>query len=259
MDKTYRDYTKADPKVIETYKLNHENQTLDYVLKMEKQYEKKNKLMGIWDAIELADTIIDESDPDINLPQIYHSIQTAEGLKKLYPNNKDLHLVGLIHDLGKVMLLDDFGKLPQWSVVGDTFPVGCKFSDKIVFGEFFVNNPDNNNPKLNTEYGIYKPNCGLDNLVFSWSHDKYLYDVLKNSKISKTGLDIIRYHSFYAFHKENQYSHLANKDDILLKSFLQDFSNCDLYTKDNNKMDIDDYKPYYADLIDEYCSGKFNF
>ena len=34
-------------------------------------------------------------------------------------------LVGLIHDLGKVLCL--FGE-PQWAVVGDTFPVGCAFS-----------------------------------------------------------------------------------------------------------------------------------
>lgn len=256
----YRDYSNANQKVIETYKLNHINQTYDYVSQMEKQYDTKNKLLGIWDAIELADTIIDESDPDINLPQIYHSIQTAEGLRKLYPNNKDLHLVGLIHDLGKVMLLDDFGKLPQWSVVGDTFPVGCKFSDKIVFSEFFADNSDNYNHNFNTKHGIYEPHCGLDNVAFSWSHDKYLYDVLKNSKISQIGLNIIRYHSFYAFHKDNEYEYLANENDMILKSHLQVFSKCDLYNKDNNnKLDIDEFKPYYGELIDEYCPGKFYF
>ena len=31
----------------------------------------------------------------------------------------------------------------QWSVVGDTFPVGCAFSDQIVFGlDSFKDNPD---------------------------------------------------------------------------------------------------------------------
>ena len=44
-----------------------------------------------------------------------------------------------MHDMGKVLCL--FGE-PQWAVVGDTFPVGCAYSDKIVYPEFFKNNPD---------------------------------------------------------------------------------------------------------------------
>ena len=54
------------------------------------------------------------------------------------------HLVGLMHDLGKIMALN--GE-PQYFVVGDTFPVGCKFSDKIVFSEQFVDNPDSQTTK----------------------------------------------------------------------------------------------------------------
>ena len=30
----------------------------------------------------------------------------------------------------------------QWAVVGDTFPVGCAYSDKVVYPEYFKNNPD---------------------------------------------------------------------------------------------------------------------
>jgi hypothetical protein len=40
------------------------------------------------------------------------------------------HLTGLIHDLGKILAHPEFGSEPQWAVVGDTFPVGCAFSDK---------------------------------------------------------------------------------------------------------------------------------
>lgn len=35
-------------------------------------------------------------------------------------------------DLGKVLLHPSFGELPQWAVVGDTFPVGCAFDKSIV-------------------------------------------------------------------------------------------------------------------------------
>ena len=36
---------------------------------------------------------------------------------------------------------------PQWAVVGDTFPVGCAYSDQIVFPEFFAANPDSKVPE----------------------------------------------------------------------------------------------------------------
>lgn len=55
-----------------------------------------------------------------------------------------LQVTGLIHDMGKVLAL--WGE-PQWAVVGDTFLVGCQFSDKCVFYEKFEANPDNSDPR----------------------------------------------------------------------------------------------------------------
>ena len=94
--------------------------------------------MSIWSAMEFLNTLVDDSDPDTDLSQIEHLLQTAEAIRA------DGHprwfiLTGLIHDLGKVLCL--YGE-PQWAVVGDTFPVGCAYSDKIVFPEFFDDNPD---------------------------------------------------------------------------------------------------------------------
>lgn len=40
---------------------------------------------------------------------------------------------GFIHDLGKILAHPKFGGMPQWCVVGDTFPVGCAFSDRCVY------------------------------------------------------------------------------------------------------------------------------
>ena len=48
-----------------------------------------------------------------------------------------LHLVGLIHDLGKVLAHPCFGSQPQWAVVGDTWPTGCAHDPRVVFAEFF--------------------------------------------------------------------------------------------------------------------------
>lgn len=62
----------------------------------------------------------------------------------LAPSADWFHLVGLIHDIGKIMALYD---TPQWSVVGDTFPVGCAFDKSIVFSEQFEQNPDAHDSK----------------------------------------------------------------------------------------------------------------
>ncbi|KAK1362712.1 hypothetical protein POM88_047186 [Heracleum sosnowskyi] len=50
-----------------------------------------------------------------------------------------------MNDLGKVLLHPSFGELPQWVVVGDTYPVGCAFDESIVHHKYFKENPDYNN------------------------------------------------------------------------------------------------------------------
>jgi inositol oxygenase len=55
---------------------------------------------------------------------------------------------------------------------GDTFVVGCKFSEKNIYPETFDANPDSKDLLYSSEYGIYQPKCGLDNVMLSWGHDE---------------------------------------------------------------------------------------
>ena len=56
---------------------------------------------------------------------------------------------------------------------------------------------------ISSKYGIYEPNCGLDKITMSWGHDEYLYRVLINhgATIPEEGLYMIRFHSFYPWHR----------------------------------------------------------
>ncbi|CAA3012006.1 inositol oxygenase 2 [Olea europaea subsp. europaea] len=101
-------------------------------------------------------------------------------------------------DLGKV-LLTEFGELPQWAVVGDTFPLGCAFDESIVHHKYFKDNPDSKNPVHSTKNGIYQEGCGPENVVMSWGHDDYMYMVAteNGTTLPSAALFIIRYHSFY--------------------------------------------------------------
>lgn len=176
--------------------------------------------MTVREALEKLNDLIDESDPDLDLPNIIHAFQAAERARAEFPEDDWLHLIALIHDLGKIMAFYDE---PQWAVVGDTFAVGCRWGDSIVYrDESFVGNPDGDNPKYNTKYGIYKPHCGIDNLLMSWGHDEYMFAVLKhnNTKLPEVACNIIRFHSFYPWHNGGDYKHLEAPKDAETKKWV---------------------------------------
>ena len=248
-DQTFRDYRdRVRDGVREFYRLNHAHQTLAFVLEKKRQYlPRTRKVMGIWEAMEFLNTLVDDSDPDTELSQIEHLMQTAEAIRA------DGHprwfiLTGLIHDLGKVLCL--FGE-PQWAVVGDTFPVGCRYSDRVVFPEFFALNPDSRVPEYQTPCGIYAERCGLDRVHLSWGHDEYLYQVVKGY-LPEEALAMIRYHSFYAAHREGGYAHLMDDRDRALMAWVRRFNPYDLYSKGHDRPDVARLTPYYRDLIDEF-------
>ena len=153
--------------------------------------------MSLWEAVEFLNTLVDDSDPDIDLDQTQHLLQTSEAIRA--DGHPDWFvLTGFLHDLGKVLCL--FGE-PQWAVVGDTFPVGCKHSEKIVYSEFFDANLDSKHDVYKTTMGIYELHCGLNNVHMSWGHDEYIYHIMKDY-LPEEGLYMLRYHSFYSQHKE---------------------------------------------------------
>jgi inositol oxygenase len=156
----FRNYEAgARPSVREFYRLNHRHQTYDFVQAKKREFlSLSRRTMGIWEAMEFLNTLVDDSDPDTDLSQLEHLLQTAEQIRR-DGQPRWFILTGLIHDLGKILCL--YGE-PQWAVVGDTFPVGCAFSDKIVFHQFFADNPDSAVPAYQTPCGIYGEGCGLD-------------------------------------------------------------------------------------------------
>jgi inositol oxygenase len=245
----FRQYTPEAPEVVrEFYRQNHTFQTRDFVQAKKREYLALNRRrMGIWEAMEFLNTLVDDSDPDTDLTQIDHALQAAEALRR--DGRPDWFiLTGLIHDLGKILCL--FGE-PQWAVVGDTFPVGCAWSDTIVYREYFAANPDSKVPEYQTRLGVYSENIGLDNVDLSWGHDEYLYHVVKNY-MPEPALYMIRYHSFYPGHKEGAYQYLMNDHDRELFQAVRDFNPYDLYSKSAEKPVLEKVKPFYDELIARY-------
>jgi inositol oxygenase len=263
---TFRDYSKNQVKHFDKialfYKELHENQTVEYVQKMRAKYAPLDKkVMTVWEAFAMLESgPVDESDPDTDRTQDVHSYQTAEACRRLYPDEKYdwFHLTGFLHDIGKLLTHPDplFNE-PQWAAVGDKNPVGCAFSEFIVYPEFFEANPDVKDSRYNSKYGIYEPNCGLHNVLMNFGHDEYLYQVLTGNPclLPEESLYVLRYHSFYAWHQHNAYDYLCTDKDRKMLFWVKEFQKADLYSKSDKPEDLPDpvkLKPYYEKLIKKY-------
>jgi inositol oxygenase len=252
----YRNYEDpARDTVKEFYRLNHTYQTYEFVLEKKASFLKFDKKeMPVWAAFDFLNQLVDDSDPDTDLDQFQHLLQTSEAIRQ--DGHPDwMVLVGLMHDMGKVLCL--FGE-PQWAVVGDTFPVGCAYSDKIVYPEFFKNNPDYNDPRYNMRLGVYEEGCGLRNVHMSWGHDEYIYHMMKDY-IPEPGLYMLRYHSFYAWHREGAYDYLCDDHDREMLKWVKLFNPYDLYSKNPTPPDWNQLRPYYEDLVAKYLPATLKF
>ena len=252
----YRNYDDpARDSVRDFYRLNHRHQTHDFVIRKREIYLGLNRCrMNPFEALDFLNTLIDDSDPDIDLDQLQHLLQTAEAIRA--DGHPDWFvLTGLLHDLGKVLCL--WGE-PQWAVVGDTFPVGCQFSDRVFYSEYFADNPDTTHPIYGTPQGIYQPGCGLRNILMSWGHDEYLFHVLRQY-LPEPALYMIRYHSFYAWHREEQYNWLCDDHDREMLPWVRKFNPYDLYSKSPVPPNWSELKPYYTDLINKYLPDTIAF
>jgi inositol oxygenase len=257
----FRNYTDSYRQAIvqEFYRTHHIYQCYDLAKRKQELYGAlKQREMTVWEVIELLDTLVDDSDPDTDVPNSFHDFQTAERIRAVWPDHDWFHLVGLLHDLGKILCI--FGE-PQWAVVGDTFPLGCKFSDKIAFPQYLEENPDRHHPIYSTEHGVYEPGCGLSSVTMTYGHDEYMYNVLVGNgcPIPEEGLYMIRFHSFYPWHKEQEYKWMEDEKDREMLPWVLEFNKFDLYSKSDDLPDPKALRPYYQSLIDKYCPGKLRW
>jgi len=266
---SYRNYedSSRQAEVSRTYNEMHRNQTVDFVREQHAKWLKFNKgEFTIMEVITMLDDLVDESDPDVDLPNSIHDFQTAERIRVAWPEHDWFHLVGLLHDLGKVLALPAMAGediLPQWAVVGDTFPVGCAHAvEDCVFGESFKDNPEHNHPVYGEKNGMYAEGCGISKLMMSWGHDEYMYQMLRANgcTIPEAGLNMIRFHSFYPWHEKRAYTHFEAPEDAETLQWVREFNKFDLYSKGDALPNVEQLKPYYSTLLKKYnLDGKLRW
>jgi inositol oxygenase len=204
-----------------------------------------------------------------SLPKVWQDFYTEKkSLSNLYSHIQDwswFPLVGFVHDLGKIMTLPEYGQLPQWSTVGDTYPVACPFANANVFShrEFVKESKDYEkyNSQSETHYGKYEKGCGFDDVDMSFGHDEYIYKVFEQgSDIPYEGLYLLRYHSFYPWHTPQTgglaYQELASEKDWLLLPLLKAFQKADLYSKLPELPPKEVLEKKYKALLDKWVPKK---
>lgn len=254
----FRDY--AEPKrdtVAAFYELNHRYQSLAFARAQQRRlatHPENTRRMTWLQTLAYLDTLKDDSDPDTEASQLQHLLQCA-GAIRADGHDDWFVLAGFIHDVGKILCLT--GE-PQWAVVGDTFPVGCRFSDQIVYPKYFASNPDILDEQLQTDNGIYEAGCGLKQVQMSWGHDEYLFQCVK-PYLPEPALYMIRYHSFYAWHEAGAYGHLCDDHDRAMLPWVKKFNAYDLYTKADEPVSWSTEQSYYIDLIERYLPASMDW
>ena len=253
-----RAYEASKTRVYEVYRAGRRSHTVDATRRLLRTYAPRQfgtkTLSEVMDALR---TFVDLSDPDVDVPNHQHALQTAESIRRAGLPDW-LQLVGLIHDFGKILHAwgadaDGTSAETQWALVGDTFVVGHPLPPTLV------------HPELNAEQppapSIYEPHCGLDACLLSFGHDEYLYRVLlaSDTTLPPVAAKIVRYHSLYAWHERDAYAELEREEDALLKGWVKLFNQHDLYSKRHAPVDEERVWPHYAELERRYLPHGLRF
>jgi inositol oxygenase len=82
--------------------------------------------------------------------------------------------------------------------------------------------------------------------------------MVKNN-LPEQGLYMLRYHSFYAQHREHAYDHLLDDHDREMFKWVKLFNPYDLYSKNPTPPDWNQLKSYYEDLVAKYLPATLKF
>ncbi|KAG2487522.1 hypothetical protein HYH03_013803 [Edaphochlamys debaryana] len=254
-------------------RLNHARQTMDFVKRQTQLFGAMDKAqMGVWEALHTLNELREyeavlmaegnEAQDLSELPLLDHAFQTAELCRLHHPDMDWLHLVGLIHGLGKLLAHRKFGSQPQWAICGETYPLGCRFSPHILGSQYFTANPDRRRRAYNTQTGIYNPGCGLLSVVMSWSAPEYLYLILllNRAPMPEDALWVLRHAKFTTLSRPHScYLPLCSREDMRRLPLLRSFQTLAAYRRQELPpgfaLEGEARTAYYTGLIHKYIGA----
>jgi len=193
-------------------------QTVETVKQLKAKYE--SPIYGresVWTLIERLGLCIDTCDPSLMLTSQYaHVQQVLDGMERDGIKDKDLFLMALLHDLGKVMLLES--EAPE-HVVGAIVPVG-EYTDGI----------------------------GLSNVILQFGHDEIIYSRIKDH-VPEHIAWTVRYHSIRLSATDR---YLDDRERAWRDRYLTTFQSYDLGSKSYSHFPRVDMAKYRALIEDTF-------
>jgi hypothetical protein len=171
-------------------------------------------VIPVWDVVEMLSHVIDVMDPDLmNVSQEVHVLQVLEAMASEGVDDETLFLAGVLHDLGKVLIL--VGEDPA-NLFGTTLLI-----DE---GE---------------------PGGGLDDSVLQWGADEFAYARFAG-RVPDHVAWLIRYHSIVP----DECVHLMDdRDRDYFERYLKDFSRWDRDAKSFHRVPRTRMRDY-RDLVE---------
>lgn len=206
-------------------------QTTDYVKEMKEKFT--NFSLAKMTLREVIDVVRSVRCHPHNTQTIGASIRTLSfraAEKARSAGQPDwVQLVALIHNLGTVISLLDAQTATDaedgynWTIASRSRVVGCVAPDRASFSEFRKLNAEDQH--FSTPEGIYDLHCGLDNVLLSWSGPEYMYNCMKynGALLPDEGFAMLRYFCLGDWHTHDEYKHLTNEEDEIMKMFVSEF------------------------------------
>lgn len=213
-----RDEILAFGSAADTIYARHWAQSADDVVRLREKY--REPVFGSVDPVDLVDELarcIDPTDSTLAaVSQHVHLQQIIAGMEGDGVDDEDMYLAAMTHDLGKVLLLTD----------EDPANVVCG----------------------NRPIGEYAPGIGLDNVVFQWNHDEFIWERM-GDLVPDPVAWLMRYHSIEI---EPSRPLMDERDLEYLERWLVPFRRYDFGTKSTHSFDpaaVDRWKPLVRERL----------
>ncbi|GBF97144.1 inositol oxygenase-like [Raphidocelis subcapitata] len=224
-------------------RLNRARQTYDFAKRQAQEFAELDcGELTVWEALDALNSLREyeaglvpaSEGLEPGMPLKEHALQVAELCRLAFPDKEWLHLVGLLHGLGKLLAHPDFGSQPQWAVAGETYPLGCRFAPQVGHHELFSANPDRRRRAFASANGVYSPGCGLKEVYMSWGAPEYLYLVMVLNQVAlpEEALFVLRYQKFYSLTRPGgAYGELLSPEDGAAVPLLAAFQRLAVYRR----------------------------
>ena len=201
-------WTADTPHTREQHRLDWLHQTVHYVQRQrERGFSRRESLTDVWQrrpqtlsmCIRAAECVRQEGHPDW------------------------VQLLALLGALGRESdpTDDDY----DWTQTITTRVLGCAAPSTLpYYADFSSSNVDEVDPRTNSLLGLYKPRCGLQHVLLSWTPTEYMYWFVKHNEIGvpEDGLQMFRLAPLVSWHTDGEYSQFEDEDDKDLRSMCAD-------------------------------------